>query len=133
MKKLFSLILLCTAALLVLPFAVLAQGPDPSAPVDVSAALFGSLAVLAGAIVPATGYLTALLKVGQGKQLTSWVVALLLGFGAYYFKLGIFASFGPATTALYSFAAGLIANGLADIGWVQGALEAIKARIPTDR
>ncbi len=37
------------------------------------------------------------------------------------------------TTALYSFAAGLIANGLADIGWVHGALEAIKARIPTDR
>lgn len=90
---------------------------------------FASVAGLAAAILPVTGWLkTHVLKTIPTQGL-SWAVAAALAAIGYVFDLGVFATAGPAWTAILAVAAGLIANGTANVHVVKIGLMLIGAKV----
>lgn len=93
-------------------------------------AIYFSVTALAAVVLPVTGWLKTHVLGTAPTQLLSWIVALALAFAGYALQLGIFAGAGPIWTAIYGLAAGLTANGIADVAIVQSLLVAIGARVP---
>lgn len=119
MKKfLVFLILMLVAA------PVVSIAADINAGEYVNPVYFTSLAGLAAVIVPVTSFVNkALGLTGALKQYLSWIVALVLGLIPWWFDLGIFNGVQWYVAMIYSFAAGLVANGLYDIDTVRKLLE----------
>jgi len=95
------------------------------------AGAFVSLGALAAAVLPVTGWLHTHLLKTVNPQYLSWVVSLALGAAGFALKLGIFAAATPTAAALYAVAAGLIANGVANLKVVKVALAILGARVKT--
>lgn len=104
--------------------------PDP---VDIGLVAFSTFAAMALIVMPVTGWIKTALKISGGTQVLSWVVSIAIAYTGYALKLGILADAGPISTAIYGLAAGLVANGIADIGIVQGLLIAIGAKVPKSK
>lgn len=88
-----------------------------------------SLAALAAAVLPVTGWLKTHVLKTVNPQYLSWVVSAALAAAGYALKLGIFAAATPTATALYAVAAGLISNGVANLAVVKVALALLGARV----
>jgi len=86
---------------------------------------FATLAGVAAVTVFIAGAVIQFLGVQRKwlKQLTSWIIAILLVVAGNIFDLGFSAGFPWLTTILYGFGAGLVANGIFDIEVVQAILE----------
>jgi len=125
MKNLFLTLLLLAAV----PVVALAQAGTVAVD-DPLYAIYFSVTALAAIVLPITGWVKSHVLKTAPTQLLSWIVALALAFAGYALQLGIFAGAGPIWTAIYGLAAGLTANGVADITIVQSLLVAIGARVP---
>jgi len=125
MKKPYYLLLL----LATVPVVALAQAGTVAVD-DPLYAIYYSLTAVAAVVLPLTGWLKSHVVKSAPTQLLSWVVALAVAFSGYALQVGIFAGVGPVWTALYGLAAGLIANGVADVTIVQSVLGALGARVP---
>jgi hypothetical protein len=92
---------------------------------------FLTLSGLATASMFVTGWLnTNLFKImnSTGKQIVSWVVAILISFVGMWKGLGLFAQADVVTTIITGVAVGLISNGIFDLKFVQALLELVKAK-----
>lgn len=127
MKKI-KLFLMTTLALLLTGLFASAQGTDPVTGTEMFAAFFASLGTLAAINPIVTGWISTHVTGGKCVQVLSWVVAIALSYAAWGMKWGMFANFDAVWTGLFGLGAGLVSNGIADIKWVQAALEAIAAR-----
>jgi len=67
-------------------------------------------------------------EVSIWKQVIVWLVSIALTFLGNVFNVGFAADFPWLTTAVYGFAAGLVANGIFDIGTVQTLLNFLKLK-----
>jgi hypothetical protein len=90
---------------------------------------FGSVAGLAAAVLPVTGWLKTHVLKTANTQALSWAVAAALAGLGYALDLGVFATAGPAWTAIFAVAAGLVANGLANVNVVKVALVLLRAKV----
>ncbi len=127
MKKIKMILMLMVAFMLTTLFAS-AQGTDPLTGTEMFAAFFASLATLATIVTPVTGFIATHVSGNKGVQSLSWVVAIALAYVAWFMKWGAFAGLDAIRAGLYGLGAGFVSNGIADIKWVQAALEAIAAR-----
>lgn len=127
-----QLIQLSIAMLLLfcMPLVAFAQTMSPDIPADQVLNLqvyFVSLVSFAGIIIPVTSFVNKWLNLsGTWKQVLSWVIALAMGWFAWFLNLGIFADIVWYWVILYSVLGGLVANGVFDIKMVQGFLRLIK-------
>lgn len=122
------MIFMLTVAFMATTLFASAQGTDPVSGTEMFAAFFTSLATLAAIVTPVTGYVATHVTGNKGVQILSWVVAMALAYAAWFMKWGAFADLSPVWAGLYGLGAGFVSNGIADIKWVQAALEAISAR-----
>lgn len=120
--------LLLLAALVTVPAVVLAQASTVAVD-DPLYAIYYSLTAVAAVVLPLTGWVKSHVLKTAPTQLLSWVLALAVAYSGYALQVGIFAGVGPIWTALYGLAAGLIANGVADVTIVQSILTALGARV----
>ena len=66
------------------------------------------------------------------KQVIVWLVAIALTILGNLLNIGFAAEFPWLTTIVYGFASGLVANGIFDIGTVQGILTFLKLKEKKD-
>ena len=124
MKKLIFVLLF----ILLIPVVVFAQDLEPPTSwVEVISNFnvwFATLAGIAAVTVFLAGAVNTLLKISNKitKQIVAWLVAIILVVAGNVFNIGFVAEFPWLTTIIYGFAAGLLANGLFDISWVQAFL-----------
>jgi hypothetical protein len=101
-------------------------------PHDTFAEYFASLAGLAALTLTVTQWFKRGLEAfkivlqGTAAGMLSWVVALLLCTGGYFFNIGILAGVHWYLIIIYGLAVGLISNGLFSLEHVKVFLEAIK-------
>ncbi len=130
MKKLIMLAFM----FLMLPVMIFAQEPEvPGSWVDVVTNFntwFGSLAGIAAVTVFIAAFFNQIFKISKkiGKQIMTWLVAIILVVIGNLLNLGFISEFPWLTTIVYGFAAGLVANGLFDIPTVQALLNFIKLK-----
>ncbi len=87
----------------------------------------GSLAGIAAVTVFLAAAINKLLKLeGFWKQLTAWVVAILLMVIGNLVNLGFMAEMNWLHTIIYGVAAGFISNGIFDLAFVKLVLQALK-------
>jgi len=87
----------------------------------------GSLAGIAAVTVFLAAAVNTLLKTkGFVKQLTAWLIAILLLVAGNLVNMGFMADLNWFHTVIYGLAAGFIANGIFDIGLVKLLLQAFK-------
>lgn len=122
--------------LLVLSFPIIAQvadstGVTPGQPISFD---FNSWVATLSSVAAAAVFLgAAIIKIFKvtvsiWKQVIVWLVSIALSFLGNLFNVGFAAEFPWLTTAVYGFAAGLVANGIFDIGTVQGILSFLKLK-----
>jgi len=126
MKKLMIVLF---ALLLSIP--IIAQVVEPPASwLDLFANFnvwLGSLAGIAAVTVFLAAAVNTLLKTkGFVKQLTAWLIAILLLVAGNFVNMGFMADLNWFHTVIYGVAAGFIANGIFDIGLVKLLLQALK-------
>lgn len=126
--KPFKFLLL--ALLFVVPLLVMASiQEEPTSP-DEYIALFDSLEGLLILMSLATPLLTNLINsivklTGKAVQILSWLSGLLLALLGFYFQLGMFVEIEIWQALLIGLSAGLISNGLFDIGLVKAILKMV--------
>lgn len=87
------------------------------------ATYFVSLSALVPLVTLVTDYFNKMLKSsGIWKQITAWLVALLLALIGYFFKIGIFESLTWYYALLYGILAGFASNGFYDIKIIEQIL-----------
>lgn len=93
---------------------------------------FVSLVALVPLVVLISDFLKRWLKIDKTwvKQVTAWVVSVLLCLVGMWFDLGMFETFKIGTTLAYGVAVGLVANGVFDVGFVQTLLDLILKFLP---
>lgn len=127
MKKLITVALLWVL-FMVLPLSLMAQISNEINPTENLQNYFASLAAFAAIVIPVTGIILRLFKVEKKwiKQNTSWLVALALGFIAWWFQWGIFAAIQWYECFIYCIAGALIANGIFNIVFIKTILKVLK-------
>ena len=128
MKQLKFLFL---ALLFLTPLFLLAQ-EDPETSDDYIA-LFDSLegiVILMSIVTPLlTNLINSFAKLqGKGVQILSWATGLLLALAGYYFNLGMMEGLEIWQALLIGLGAGLVSNGLFDIGLVKSILKMVGAK-----
>lgn len=123
--------LLFLVLLFLTPLFLLAQD-DPENSEDYIA-LFDSLpgiVLLMSIVTPLlTNAINSLVKLsGKAVQILSWVTGILLSLVGYYFNLGMFSEVEIWQALLIGLGAGLISNGLFDIGLVKSILKMVGAK-----
>ena len=88
---------------------------------------FITLAVMAGIVPVMTQFILSYVHT-KFDQVASWVVALLLSTVGWIFQLGIFESMQWYWILIYGMSAGLAANGIFDIPFIQAILGLIQKR-----
>lgn len=93
---------------------------------------FLSLAALVPLIVLATDLIIRWLKVEDSslKQMISWGVSVLVCLFAAWVDIGIFSGISIWQTILYGVGAGLVSNGIFDLGAVQMFLDFVFKFLP---
>lgn len=93
---------------------------------------FTTIPGLAALILIITGYIKKKNELtGQAVIFVSFIIALILSTGGYFFNLGIFVGVGWYYIFIYGLASCLIANGLADWNLVKSLLVFFKLRAGT--
>lgn len=93
---------------------------------------FFSLAALVPLIVMAADFIIRWLKVEDSslKQMISWGVSISLCLFAAWVDIGIFSGISIWQTILYGVGAGLVSNGIFDLGLVQMFLDFVFKFLP---
>lgn len=119
-KSLLTLVLM-----LVLPVFLFAQdGSTLSGDIQ---SYFVSIAALASLVVIISSWINNLLNLkGFYKQLSSWIIALILSFIGWALQIGMFVGLQWYIVILYGFGVGLVANGIFDISIIQLVLKFLK-------
>ena len=93
---------------------------------------FVSLAALVPLVVLIADFGIRWLKIaaGWGRQLISWLVSAGICFLAMILDIGIFEGLPVLNTIVYALAAGLVSNGVFDIGLVQMLLDFLLKFVP---
>lgn len=92
-------------------------------------AYFVSLAALAAVVVPVTQFVKRIINTsGSWTVVLSWVVSVGLAFIGWWFKLGMFEGLSVLWVFIYGLAAGMVSNGVFDIGVVKMILSLFKCR-----
>lgn len=93
---------------------------------------FFSLAALIPLIVMITDFIIRWLKVeiASVKQMISWIVSVLLCLFAAWIDVGIFSGISIWETIIYAVGAGLVSNGIFDMGVVQMFLDFVFKFLP---
>lgn len=87
---------------------------------------FVSLAALVPLVTALSAYLNSkIYSTGWQKQAVSWIVSLVLCFGAWFVKVGLFVGISWWVVLIYGFVVGLAANGFFDIKIIQTVLGAV--------
>lgn len=87
----------------------------------------GSLAGVAAVTVFLAGAVNTLLKTtGFIKQLIAWIIAIILLVVGNLINMGFMAELTWLNTIVYGVAAGFLANGIFDLGFIQLVLQALK-------
>lgn len=127
------------AMLGVLALPVLAQEVEPPTDwlevVEGFSGWFGSMAGIAAVTIFISGFLNGLFKISGkfGRQLVAWLVAIVLSIVGNLVNLGFLAEATWLMTVIYGLGAGLVANGLFDIGLVKAIILAIESQLNRDR
>jgi len=130
MKKLFKILL--AIVLLLIPVTLFAQTTEPGSGFDIMS-LFTSFAGFGTGVLIITGLITTYLlkKLSTvGKSITSWIIAVIVGFIGWYLQLGIFLGIEWYNVFIIvaSFAAG--SNVIYNVEWVRNMLIWLKI-VPT--
>lgn len=104
--------------------------PDASPVIETATNFIESVFISVGAVAGAILFLFGLINDKLLKkpmndtwtQVTTWLLALVLGGVGYYFNLGIFADVGIIWSGVLSIGSGLVANGLFTLEKVQQGL-----------
>lgn len=141
MKKIFkkSLKIIATfLALFMLPIVGFAQIVLPEVPIGLEWQEYVvTFFAYAASVVAITSLLNKYVFKAEGawKQYISWGVALLVGFAAWFYNLGIFEPIKWWQTIIYAVAVGLGSNGIYDWEVIRGFLVMLglaNPKTPTD-
>jgi hypothetical protein len=133
MKKFWRFIL--AGLFLLFPVAIFAQSGDGTSTSFDVMSLFLSFTTFGAGVLVVTGLITKYILKSlstTGKEITSWVVALIVGFIGWFLKLGIFngIEWYSVLIIVISFATG--ANKVYDTAWIRALLAFLKlAPTPT--
>ena len=113
--------------LLVTPIVLLAQTEGSSPGLDFLGVYVANFAAFVGAIIVVTSLVNKLFKIaGNAKQYLSWIIAVIIGYAAFFLKLGIFAGVAWYIVLVYVALFALGSNGLFDWELIRGILKALK-------
>jgi len=128
MKKSMFLIVMMFFALIPMAFGQSVEPPEDWLQVFSSINVWlGSLAGVAAVTVFLAAAVNKLFKFeGFWKQLTAWIVAIVLMIAGNLVNLGFMAEMNWLHTIVYGVAAGFISNGIFDLGFVRLVLQALK-------
>ncbi len=117
--------MLSLAFLFMMPVMIFAQ--DGNAITGDIQSYFVSIAALASLVVIVSSWLNNLLNLsGFYKQLSSWVIAIILSFVGWALQIGMFVGLQWYIVILYGFGVGLVANGIFDVSIIQFVLKFLK-------
>jgi hypothetical protein len=128
MKKLWMKLLTCSLFLLTIPIAIFSQTTEETKPIaDFISVYVANFAGFCAVIILVTSMANKLIKVKESsKQYLSWAVSLIIGFAAFFLKLGIFANIEWYIVIVYSFLFAVGSNGLFDWDLIRKILVALK-------
>lgn len=127
MKNFIKYLITLLVFVLAIPASSWAQGADPVITFD-PATWFVTLGAFVAVVMVVTQFAKKLINAsGMLAKLLSWLVSVILGAIGWLMQLGIFTGIEWYWALIYALSAGLLSNGIFDIGVVTAILNFIKS------